>query len=55
VHKTIQACFFGALVVLTYGIYIYNNPGADGAIFAAVVGTLCAIGGYTAGVKRNVV
>ena len=49
---TIQAMFFGALIVAVYGIH-QVTVGGDGVVVASVIGAICAIGGYVYGRRAD--
>lgn len=52
--KEKKACVFGGFILVAYGIYLFNNPTADGIVFGSVMAMLAAIGGYAArGVIEN--
>ena len=37
-------------IVAMYGIYCFNNPGADGLVFGSVLAAVTALAGYSVAV-----
>jgi hypothetical protein len=43
----IKACVGIAGIVACYGIYSFNNPGADGLVFGSMLAAVSALAGYS--------
>ena len=46
----VKACVAMASIVAMYGIYCFNNPGADGIIFGSVLAAVTGLAGYSVAV-----
>ena len=52
--KTIRICFAIGAIIAGYGIYSFNNPGTDGALFGTVMTIVAGLAGYSiGGLKRE--
>jgi len=48
-----KACVGIAGIVACYGIYSFNNPGADGYVFGSILAAVSALAGYTIAITKT--